>query len=148
MGPPTVVSLYLSVGSRKPLVPVERVTAMLERGLEGDRHLKANGRRTVLLMEHEVLDHFGLGPGAVREQVTVRGLELMKLVYGSRLRIGTATLEVAGPCAPCERMDEIRTGLRAELEGRRGRFVRVVEAGSFAVGDAIAVLPPAGSAAG
>jgi MOSC domain-containing protein len=148
MAAPTVVSLHLNVGSRKPLVPVERVSAMLERGLEGDRYLKADGRRTVLLMEQEVLDRFGLAPGVVREQVTVRGVELMKLVFGSRLRIGTATLEVAGPCAPCERMDEIRTGLRTELEGRRGRFVRVVEAGSFAVGDGIAVLPPAGPAAG
>src|SRR5512134_3386303 len=109
---PTVVSLHLSIGSRKPLVAVERVNALLEQGIEGDRHLKADGRRTVLLMEQEVLDRLGLAPGAVREQVTVRGLALMALVFGSRLRIGTATLEVAGPCAPCARMDELRPGLR------------------------------------
>jgi MOSC domain-containing protein YiiM len=143
MAAPTVVSLHLNVGSRKPLVPVERVSALLERGLEGDRHLKPNGRRTVLLMEQEALDHCGLTPGAVREQVTVRGLELMKLASGSRLKIGTALLEVAGPCAPCQRMDELKQGLRAEIEGRRGRFVRVVAAGSFAVGDAITVEPRA-----
>jgi MOSC domain-containing protein YiiM len=142
MGTPTVVALHLSVGSRKPLVAVERVNALLERGLEGDRHLKAKGGRTVLLMEQEVLDHFGLPPGAVREQVTVRGLPLMKLASGSRLRIGGATLEVAGPCAPCERMNELAPGLRDRLEGRRGRFVRVVEAGWFAIGDAIATQPP------
>ena len=94
-------------------------------------------------MEQEVLDRFGLAPGAVREQVTVRGLELMTLVFGSRLRIGSARLEVAGPCAPCERMNELKAGLRQELEGRRGRFARIVEAGSFAVGDAITVEPPA-----
>jgi hypothetical protein len=142
MGTPAVVALHLNVGSREPLVAVERVNALLERGFEGDRHLKADGRRTVLLVEQEVLDAFGLAPGAVREQVTVRGLALMKLVFGSRLRIGSATLEVAGPCAPCERMNEIRPHLRDELQGRRGRFVRVVEAGSFAVGDAIAAEPP------
>lgn len=142
MGTPTVVSLHLSVGSRKPLVAVERVNALLERGLEGDRHLKAGGHRTVLLMEQEVLDRFGLTAGAVREQVTVRGLALMSLADGSRLRIGTATLEVAGPCAPCARMDELRSGLRAQLEGQRGRFVRVVEAGSFGIGDPISAEPP------
>ncbi|MEK7329200.1 MAG: MOSC domain-containing protein [Candidatus Eisenbacteria bacterium] len=142
MGTPTVVSLHLNVGSRQPLARVERVSALLEQGLEGDRHLKADGRRTVLLMEQEVLDGFDLAPGAVREQVTVRGLALMTLVFGSRLRIGDVTLEVAGPCAPCERMNELKPGLRAALEGRRGRFVRVVQAGSFAVGDAIAVAPP------
>ena len=144
MATPTVVSLHLNVGSRKPLIPVERVNALLEQGLEGDRHQRtAQGRRTVLLMEQEVLDQFALAPGAVREQVTVRGLELMNLVFGSRLRIGSATLEVASPCAPCERMNELKPGLRAELEGRRGRFARIVAAGSFAVGDAITVEPPA-----
>lgn len=148
MASPTIVSLHLNVARRKPMVPVERVTAMRERGLEGDRHLKADGARTVLLMEQEVLEELGLTPGVVREQVTVRGIELMKLVFGSRLRVGTATLEVAGPCPPCEFMNTIRAGLRTELEGRRGRFVRVLEPGSFAVGDAIAILPPAERAAG
>ena len=143
MGTPIVAALHLSIGSRKPLVPVERVNALLEQGLEGDRHVKAGGRRTILLVEQEVLDRFGLAPGAVREQVTVRGLALMQLVFGSRLRIGSATLEVAGPCAPCERMNELGPGLRDELEGRRGRFVRVVEAGSFGIGDAITAEPPA-----
>jgi hypothetical protein len=142
MGTPTVVSLHLNVGGRKPLVPVERVNALLEQGLEGDRHLRADGQRTVLLVEQEVLDRFGLAAGAVREQVTVRGLPLMSMVFGSRLRIGTATLEVAGPCAPCARMDELRPGLRDELQGQRGRFVRVVEAGSFGIGDPISTEPP------
>lgn len=143
MDPPTVVSLHLNVCSRKPLARVERVNALLEQGLEGDRHRKADGRRTVLLMEQEVLEQFGLASGAVREQVTVRGLELNGLIFGSRLRVGSTILEVAGPCAPCERMNELKSGLRAALEGRRGRFVRVVQAGSFAVGDGIAVESPA-----
>jgi MOSC domain-containing protein YiiM len=47
-------------------------------------------------------------------------------------------------CAPCERMNELKPGLRHELEGRRGRFFRVVEAGAFAVGDPITLLPPVG----
>jgi MOSC domain-containing protein YiiM len=143
MDTPTVVSLHLNVGSRKPLARVERVNALLGQGLEGDRHLKADGQRTVLLMEQEVLEQFGLASGAVREQVTVRGLELVGLIFGSRLRVGNTILEVAGPCAPCERMNELKSGLLAALAGRRGRFVRVVQAGSFAVGDAIAVEPPA-----
>jgi len=40
-------------------------------------------------------------------------------------------------------MDEIRPGLQDLLAGRRGRFVRVAVAGSFAVGDALIVEPPA-----
>jgi len=141
--PATIVALHLSKSSRAPLVPVARVNAVLETGLEGDRHAKPRSRRQVLLVEQEVLDEFGLAPGAIREQVTVRGLALDELVFGARLRIGGALLEVAGPCHPCERMDEVKPGLQRALQGRRGRFVRVVEAGSIAVGDLVHVEAPA-----
>jgi hypothetical protein len=40
-------------------------------------------------------------------------------------------------------MEELKPGLRAQLEGRRGRFFHVVEAGTFAVGDAITLQAPA-----
>jgi len=143
MSTATVVALHLSHKGGEPLTRVERARAVENHGIEGDRHSLANNRRAVLFMEQEVLDLLGLGPGDVREQVTVRGLGLHKLVFGSRLRIGDAVLEVAGPCAPCELMDALRPGLRRELEGRRGRFVRVVQAGAFAIGDPIVVEPPA-----
>lgn len=142
----TVVALHLCTKGRAPLSKVERVNALEERGLEGDRHAKLNSRRQVLLMEQETLVHFGLSPGDVREQVTVRGIDLNALPFGTRIRIGSAMLEIAGPCAPCERMNELRSGLKDELEGRRGRFVRVVTAGSFAVGDALVVEAEHGAA--
>jgi MOSC domain-containing protein YiiM len=139
----TVVAIHLSTASRAPLLSRDQALAIENRGLDGDRHAKPNSRRAVLLMEHETLQHLGLAPGDVREQVTVKGLGLMQLPFGSRLRVGDAVLEVAGPCAPCTRMDEIRTGLKHDLEGRRGRFVRVVQGGSFAVGDTFTIEPPA-----
>src|SRR3989442_1414869 len=74
--PATVVALHLSKSGRAPLVSVPRVDAVLETGLEGDRHGKRGSRRQVLLVEQEVLDEIGLEPGAIREQVTVRGLDL------------------------------------------------------------------------
>jgi MOSC domain-containing protein YiiM len=40
-------------------------------------------------------------------------------------------------------MDELRMGLQSELEGRRGRFARVVRAGAFSVGDSLTAEPPA-----
>ena len=73
--------------------------------------------------------------------MTVRGLDLNSLGLGARLRVGDAVLEVAGACAPCERMNEVKTGLKEALNGRRGRFVRVVNPGSFAVGDTLIVEP-------
>jgi MOSC domain-containing protein YiiM len=140
---PAVVALFVCKASRAPLVAMDRVEALVETGLQGDRHAKAGSRRQVLLIGQETLDQFGLAPGQVREQVTVRGIDLERLAFGARIRVGTALLEIANPCHPCERMEEIRPGLKDTLVGRRGRFVRVVEAGSFAVGDPLIVEPPA-----
>ena len=138
-----VVALHLSHKNRAPLTAVHKAAAVEHHGLDGDRHAKRNNRRSVLLMEIETLDEFGLTPGDVREQVTVRGLHLAGLVPGSRLKVGGAVLEVGGMCAPCERMDELQDGLRERLEGRRGRFVTVVQGGEMSVGDPIVVEPPA-----
>jgi MOSC domain-containing protein YiiM len=139
----TIVALHVCHRGRAALVPLERATAIADAGLDGDRHAKQGSRRQVLLIDAETLEHFGLAPGDVREQVTVRGLDLNGLRSGTRLRVGGAVLELAGPCAPCERMNEVRPGLMQAIGGRRGRFVRVMEAGSFAVGDAIEVEPGA-----
>jgi len=137
-----IVALHLSHASRAPLTNVGTAEALLDRGLDGDRHAKPGNRRSILFMEQETLAAQGLAPGDVREQVTVQGLDLSGLVFGSRLKIGSAVFEVAGACAPCQRMDELRAGLRQALEGRRGRVVRVVEAGRLSVGDPVEVQPP------
>jgi len=140
-----VVALHVcpGPGSRSVMRPLARARALEDRGLEGDRHARPGHHRQVLLVEQEVLDQLGLLPGSIREQVTVRGVRLDDLADGQRLRIGEALFQVGGPCAPCERMNEIRSGLLDALEGRRGRFVRVIQGGAFGVGDPIVSEPDA-----
>lgn len=136
--PPTVVAIQLCRAHGAPLEAVASARALLDAGLEGDLHARPGSRRQVLFVDHEVLDSLGLTPGTIREQVTVRGLGVQGLEPGVRIRIGTVRFEVAKPCEPCELMDEIRPGLRQQLADRRGRFLRVIEAGSFTAGDTIA----------
>ena len=63
---------------------------------------------------------------------------------GQRLALGDeVVLQITGDCAPCARMDEIRPGLREELEGQRGVLAFVVQGGAIKVGDAIRVLESA-----
>jgi MOSC domain-containing protein YiiM len=138
-----VVALHASTQNRAPLTVLERAMAVENRGIDGDRHSKPGNRRAVLFMEQEVLERFGLAPGDVREQVTVRGVKLADLVFGSRMAIGEALFEIAGPCAPCERMEELQPGLQRALDGQRGRFARVVRGGSLRIGDPITIEPPA-----
>jgi MOSC domain-containing protein YiiM len=140
--PATVTSLFLCRSRGVPCEPMVAATAVVDRGLDGDRHARPGNRRSVLLMEQETLDQLGIRPGDVREQITVRGLGLMSLAPGCRLRVGGVLLLVGQPCAPCAQMESLRSGLRTALEGRRGRFATVLEGGRLAVGDAIDVEPP------
>ncbi len=139
---PSIVALQLSHANRAPMKSVPSAMAVERSGLEGDRHAKVGNRRALLLMDQEVLEQFGLSAGDVREQVTVKGLSLMELAEGTRLKVGEAVLEVGKACAPCARMDELRNGLKAALEGRRGTFVKVVKGGTVSVGDAITLESP------
>jgi MOSC domain-containing protein YiiM len=108
-------------------------------GLEGCAHANPP-RREVLLASKEHLDAFGVDPGAIRENVTVEGIDVHEWPVGQRVRVGDALLEITMVCDPCSRMDELRPGLRAEIDGRRGMLAHVVEPGEIALGDAVTVV--------
>jgi MOSC domain-containing protein YiiM len=109
-------------------------------GIEGDKHASAASKRQVLLADKEALDAVGVLPGTIKENVTVEGVDVMQLPAGSRVRLGrSAVLEITAICEPCFRMDEIREGLKQELEGRRGMVSRVVRGGTISIGDSITI---------
>lgn len=120
------------------LVPSAKLVEGL--GIEGDTHASAASKRQVLLADKEALDAVGVLPGTIKENVTVEGVDVMQLPAGSRVRLGrSAVLEITAICEPCFRMDEIREGLKQELEGRRGMVSRVVRGGTISVGDSITI---------
>jgi MOSC domain-containing protein YiiM len=77
----------------------------------------------------------------VKENFTVEGADVMKWPVGQRLEIGDAEFEISMVCAPCELMEEIRPGLQAELEGKRGMLAKVLKTGRVRQGDEIVLLP-------
>jgi MOSC domain-containing protein YiiM len=120
---------------------VDSATFVAGFGIEGDRHAVRSGARTarqVLLVDEQTLQGFGLVHGQVRENVTVADVDLHGLEAGQRLALGDqVVLEITGHCAPCARMDEIRPGLRRELNGQRGMLATVVNGGLARVGDVV-----------
>jgi MOSC domain-containing protein YiiM len=114
----------------------ERVTAIAGHGLEGCAHANPP-RRDVLLASREHLEAVGVEPGAVRENITVDGADVQSWPVGQRVKVGEAVVEITMICEPCHRMDELRSGLRAEIDGKRGMLARVVEGGEIALGDSI-----------
>ena len=123
---------------------VDRAAFVAGFGIEGDRHAVRFGARTarqVLLMDEQTLEGFGLVHGQVRENVTVADVSLHGLEAGQRLALGDqVVLEITGHCAPCDMIDEIRPGLRRELNGQRGMLATVVTGGVASVGDVVRAL--------
>jgi len=96
---------------------------------------------------------FTLVAGQMGENITTRGVDLLGLPVGTRLRLGdTAVVEVTGLRNPCAQLDQIAPGLMAATLGRdeRGNLIRkagvmsiVLTGGEVRPGDAICVeLPP------
>ena len=88
------------------------------------------------------------------ENVTARGVDLLGLPTGARLRLGeTALIEITGLRNPCAQLDGLQPGLMSAVLDRDagGNLVRkagvmgiVLAGGEVRPGDPIAVeLPPA-----
>jgi MOSC domain-containing protein YiiM len=118
----------------------ERVQAIEGHGLAGCAHARAGTKRQVLFASTEHLDALGVEYGRIRENFTIEGADVHDWPVGQRVKVGSALFEITMVCDPCSRMEEIRPGLQAELDGRRGMLARVVESGEVAAGDVVELL--------
>ncbi|MFD1514998.1 MOSC domain-containing protein [Halomarina rubra] len=154
--PGTVLAVHVAPESAAPVEPVERVEAVADRGLRGDRYFDGAGTfsdaasetpNDVTLIERETLaaverDYdVTLSPGEHRRNVTVGGVALDHLV-GERFRVGEAVCEGVELCEPCSYLERSleKRGIREALVHRGGLRARIVESGELAVGDAVTPL--------
>jgi MOSC domain-containing protein YiiM len=136
-----ISSIQVCPGHREPMQLLRSARLESELGLDGDKHANAASRRQVLIADREALNQLGLEPGVIKENITAEGLDVMTLSPGTQLKLGAeAVVEITSICEPCFRMDEIRPGLKAELEGRRGMNSRVISGGEIEVGDPITIV--------
>ncbi|MGH9711914.1 MAG: MOSC domain-containing protein [Candidatus Acidiferrales bacterium] len=142
-----VIHIFSCLVHRFPMNEISQVEALEDKGFKGCIHGRSGSKRQVLLMDMETLEKFGIPPGAVKENITTRGLDFQALGVGQQLRIGESLMEITVACDPCPRMDEIRLGLQRELRCQRGWLCRVVHAGKIRRGDRIEVVAAAERAA-
>lgn len=152
----------------------DAITLVAGLGVQGDAHAgeKVQHRsrmakdpdqpnlRQVHLIHAELFDELmerdhPVFPGEMGENITTRGLDLLALPTGARLRIGEggAVVEVTGLRNPCSQIDRFQKGLMHAVldKDAQGRPVRkagvmgvVVSGGEVRAGDDIRVEPPAG----
>jgi MOSC domain-containing protein YiiM len=142
-------------------------------GVEGDSHLgptvqhqtrvRSNPNqpnlRQVHLIQSELFDElrergFDLVPGELGENVTTRGLDLLGLPTGTRVRLGdSALVELTGLRNPCRQMNAHQEGLMSAVLDRDedGNLIRkagvmgvVLAGGEVRRGDAVHVELPRG----
>ena len=150
----------------------ESIRLLAGLGVEGDAHqgetVKHRSRvardpsqpnlRQVHLIHAELHDElrsagFDVSAGQMGENITTRGVDLLRLPTGTRLRLGDrAVVEITGLRNPCTQLDGLQSGLMAAVLDRdeHGGLIRkagvmtIVHAeGEVRPGDPIIVeLPP------
>lgn len=152
-----VEHLSIAADTGVPMEHPERVHAVADRGIRGDRYFKGTGLWNVLdeeggtqeasqitFIEAEALDAIeresgiDLDPGGHRRNVTTRDVALNHLV-GREFTVGDAVCAGVMLCEPCGYLQSMtaKPDLASALTHRGGLNARVVESGEIAVGDDI-----------
>jgi MOSC domain-containing protein YiiM len=149
----TVVAVCSSPRHGFSKQPQLSIRLLADCGVEGDAHcgetvqhlyLKrrdsgAPNRMQVHLLQSELFDDlalagFDIGPGQLGENITTRGIDLLKLPLGTRLLLGTeAIVELTGLRAPCKQIDAFRPGLLKQVVSRDAASEVLAKAGVMAV---------------
>jgi MOSC domain-containing protein YiiM len=167
-----VVAVCVDAGHRFSKPVRERIRLLAGLGVEGDAHLGVTVRhrsrvrkdpsqpnlRQVHLIHEELFAElraggFDLSPGAIGENITTRGIDLLALPQGTRLHIGPdAVVGVTGLRDPCRQLNGFQPGLMAAVldKDEHGNIVRktgimgvVLAGGDVQAGDSISIeLPP------
>jgi len=168
-----VVSVSRDATHKFSKVNCQSITLLAGLGIEGDAHMgvtvKHRSRvrrdpsqpnlRQVHLIHGELIDTlqsqgFAVSAGAMGENITTRGIDLLGVPRGSRLHIGaSAIVEVTGLRNPCIQLNTFQPGLMAAVLGRdaQGNLIRkagvmgiVLAGGIVRVDDPIGIILPDG----
>jgi MOSC domain-containing protein YiiM len=124
------------------MTSVNETRAVAGKGLIGDRYKGESGKRGVTLIQAEHLPviaalagHGQISADLLRRNIVVSGLPVIAL-KGRRFRIGEVLLEGTDSCDPCSRMEAaLGAGGFNAMRGHGGLCARVIEGGSFRLGD-------------
>lgn len=133
----TVDAVWRKSAKGEPLQPAETLACRARHGIVGDRGAEPDSCRQVLLVDGAVLADVGLPDGALRENLTVRGLALDALPSGTALAVGDAELRVTIPCDPCGPIGVYAGVDQRRVKGRRGVLAVVTVSGQVRRGDAV-----------
>jgi MOSC domain-containing protein YiiM len=174
MPQPVVVAVHRSSSHSFSKFADDSIVLVEGLGVQGDAHAGATVKhrsrvrknptapnlRQVHLLQEELFPELlanghAVWPGDLGENVTTRGVDLLSLPTGARLRLGAhAVVELTGLRNPCSQIDKFQRGLMAAVLDRdeSGKLVRkagvmavVLSGGEIRAGDVIEAEIPEGT---
>lgn len=148
----TVSSLYIAPEPAGPMLPVARVRAFADRGLEGDRFFRESWTaakrpdKAVSLIEEEVLEmaaaeqQIKISGDKTRRNIITRGVPLIDLL-DREFVIGKVTMRGIRLFEPCDHLEKVSklAGIFRALENRSGLKAAILSDGVIHAGDPIAL---------
>ena len=139
-----VVAVCVSAKTGVPKHDVGSGELRVDWGIVGDAHA-GNWHRQVSLLANESIDKMrakGLKvhPGSFAENITTSGIELYTLPVGTRMRLGSALVQVTQIGKVCHDKCAIYYQVGDCVMPREGIFVKVLYPGTVAVDDTLEVL--------
>lgn len=139
-----VVAVCISAAKGERKTPVASVELRENHGIVGDAHA-GDWHRQVSLLAQESIEKMraqGLNvhSGDFAENITTRGIDLLKLPVGSRLQIGPALVEVTQIGKECHSRCAIYHQAGDCVMPKEGIFARVITGGQVTPGAAISLL--------
>ncbi len=143
---PQLLSLHAGLAPSLPKPALLQVRLVEGQGVEGDRHFGKHPDRAVLIAgqtSYAKARQAGieLPWGALGENLLV-DFDPHALGPHSRLKIGTAVLELTTICTVCEALSAFDLRLPKLLYKARGMYARVLHGGVVRIGDPVEVLTP------
>jgi len=133
-----LVSINISKKTGEQKTPVAEIECRADSGLVGDAHAGPWHRQVSLLAEESMAKmctaELRLSPGDFAENLTVRGLDLLALPIGAKLKIGAVLLEVTQIGKECHGGCVIRQLTGDCVMPREGIFTRVLTGGTLTAG--------------
>jgi MOSC domain-containing protein YiiM len=140
----SVVAVNISLCKGEQKVSVPSVQLKEDHGIVGDAHAGDWHRQLSLLAEESIDKMRRLGltldSGAFAENITTKGLDLISLPIGTRLRLGEALIEVTQIGKECHTRCAIYHQAGDCVMPKEGIFAKVLRGGTVAAGSLIEVL--------
>ena len=149
-----IVSIQTAPAAGAPMVSLDKVRAVVGRGLEGDRYFNQIGtyshnsgpHREVTFIELETVEALQrdagiqVEAGAIRRNIVTQGVALNHLV-DRQFQVGEVTLRGVRLSVPCDHMEQLtqRPGIMRSLVHRSGLHAEVLTEGVIHVDDTIRV---------